>query len=177
PIWAWIGRDLLPAEAKTFAEEVSRALLADGAAACERLTCAFQDRVADRIRHVLAAAQPDDKARRRLAGQIGTAQALEDVGELRNVLEARDMLALIADRLPCHIRNLADAHLDAVKAVLDSPVARQGNILPYALVLVMSRLAAPWQLIRLAVRAAQSDDATRIAATPYAAAVAIVLAE
>ncbi len=56
PIWAWIGRDLLPAEAKTFSEEVSRALLADGAAACERLTCDFQDRVADRIRHVLAAA-------------------------------------------------------------------------------------------------------------------------
>jgi hypothetical protein len=177
PIWAWIGRDLLPAEAKTFAEEVSRALLADGAAACERLTCDFQDRVADCIRHVLAAAQSDDKARRRLAGQIGTAQALEDVGELRNVLEARDILALIADRLPRHIRNLADAHLDAVKAVLDSPVARQGDILPYALVLVMSRLAAPWQLIRLAVRAAQSDDAARIAATPYAAAVAIVLAE
>ena len=41
----------------------------------------------------------------------------------------------------------------------------------------MSRLAAPWQLIRLAVKAAQSDDAARIAATPYAAAVAIVLAE
>jgi hypothetical protein len=177
PIWAWIGRDLLPAEAKTFAEEVSRALLADGAAACERLTCDFQDRVADRIRHMFAAAQSDDKARRRLAGQIGTAQALEDVGELRNVIEARDMLALIADRLPRHIRNLADAHLDAVKAVLDSPVARQANILPYALVLVMSRLAAPWQLIRLAVKAAQSDDAARIAATPYAAAVAIVLAE
>ena len=177
PIWAWIGRDLLPEEAKTFSEDVSRALLADGAAACERITCDFQDRVADRIRHVLATAQSDDKARRRLAGQIGTAQALEDVGEVRNVLEARDLLALIADRLPRHIRNLADAHLDAVKAVLDSPVARQANILPYALVLVMSRLAAPWQLIRLAVKAAQSDDAARIAATPYAAAVAIVLAE
>ena len=177
PIWAWIGRDLLPAEAKTFAEEVSRALLADGAAACERLSCDFQDRVVDRIRHVLAAAQSDDKARRRLAGQIGTGQALDDVGELRNLLEARDMLALIADRLPRHIRNLADAHLDAVKAVLDSPVSRQANILPYALVLVMSRLEAPWQLIRLAVKAAQSDDAARIAATPYAAAVVIVLAE
>ena len=74
PIWAWIGRDLLPAEAKTFAEEVSRALLAEDAAACERLTCDFQDRVADQIEHALAAAQSDDKARRRLSGQIGTAQ-------------------------------------------------------------------------------------------------------
>jgi len=177
PIWAWIGRDLLPEEAKTFADEVSRALIANDAAACERLTCDFQDRVADRIQHVLAAAQSDEKARRRLAGQIGTAKALDDVRGLHDVLKARDTLALIGDRLPGHIRNLADAHLDGVKAVLDSPAARQGDLLPYALVLVMSRLAAPWQLIRLAVKAAQSDDAARIAATPYAAAVAIVLAE
>ncbi len=178
PIWAWIGRDLLPAEAKTFADEVSSALLVGGdSAACERLTCDFQDRVADRIQHVLAAAASDEKAGRRLAGQIGTAKALEDVRDLNDILEARDTLALIGDRLPGHVRNLADAHLDAVKAVLDSPAAGQGGILPYALVLVMSRLAAPWQLIRLAVKAAQSDDAVRIAATPYAAAVTIVLAE
>ena len=49
--------------------------------------------------------------------------------------------------------------------------------MPYALVLVMSRLAAPWQLVRLAVKAAQSDDAVRIAATPYAITVEIVLAD
>ena len=41
----------------------------------------------------------------------------------------------------------------------------------------MNRLAAPWQLIRLAVKAAQSDDAALVAATPYAVAVEIVLAE
>ena len=35
----------------------------------------------------------------------------------------------------------------------------------YALVLVMSKLASPWHLIRLATRAAGSDDAKRIAAT------------
>jgi hypothetical protein len=41
----------------------------------------------------------------------------------------------------------------------------------------MSRLAAPWQLIRLATKAAASDDTARVAATPYAQAVAIVLSE
>jgi hypothetical protein len=41
----------------------------------------------------------------------------------------------------------------------------------------MSKLAAPWQLIRLATRAANSDDAKRIAETPYAVAVQIVLEE
>jgi hypothetical protein len=41
----------------------------------------------------------------------------------------------------------------------------------------MSKLAAPWQLLRLATRAANSDTAKRIAETPYAVAVEIVLEE
>ena len=43
--------------------------------------------------------------------------------------------------------------------------------------MVMNRLAAPWQLIRIATRAADSDDTARIAETPYAMAVTIVLDE
>ena len=176
PIWAWIGRDLLPAEAKTYAEEISGALLVGGnSATCDRLTCDFQDRVAERIQHVLAATTSDEKMRRRVAGQIGTDTAIDDVRDLSAILQ--EALAVIGDRLPGHVRNLADAQLDAVKAALDYPAARWASILPYALVLAMSRLAAPWQLIRLAVKAAQSDDAARIAATPYATAVTIVLAE
>jgi hypothetical protein len=80
PIWAWIGRDLLPDEAKTYAEEISSALLAGrDSATCNRLTCDFQDRVAERIQHVLAATASDEKMRRRLAGQIGTNTAIDDV--------------------------------------------------------------------------------------------------
>jgi hypothetical protein len=41
----------------------------------------------------------------------------------------------------------------------------------------MNRLAAPWQLIRIAARAAESDEVARIAETPYAVAVTIVLGE
>ena len=139
------------------------------------MTCAFQDRVAERIER--AATQGDDKARRRLAGQIGTARTIDDTTDVAKILKARDALALIADQLPGHIRNLADPQLDNIKALLDARATRPDDLLPYALILVMGRLAAPWQLIRLAVKAAQSDDAARIAATPYAMAVTIVLAD
>ncbi len=47
----------------------------------------------------------------------------------------------------------------------------------YALVMTMSRLASPWQLIRLATRAAGSDSVTRISETKYSVAVEIVFAE
>jgi hypothetical protein len=47
----------------------------------------------------------------------------------------------------------------------------------FGLVLIMGRLAVPWQLIRLGIAAAGSDLATRIAETPYAASVTVVLDE
>ena len=37
----------------------------------------------------------------------------------------------------------------------------------------MSKLASPWQLVRLAIKAAGNDDAKRIAETPYAVTVQI----
>jgi hypothetical protein len=177
PIWAWIRRDLVVTDAETFAEEVNNAVIAGDVATCELLTCTFQDRVAKHIQDALAGAQDDEKARRRLNGQLGNARVLEDVRDLCEILKARDALALIGDRLPGHIRNFADAQLDGAKALLDSPVVRRDGILPYALIMVMSRLAAPWQLIRIATRAAGTDDAARVGATPYASAVSIVLAD
>jgi len=39
----------------------------------------------------------------------------------------------------------------------------------------MQRLAAPWQIIRLAIRMAASDDEMRVASTPYGIAVTIAL--
>ena len=45
------------------------------------------------------------------------------------------------------------------------------------LILVMGKLATPWQLIRIATRAAESDETARIAETPFADAVALVLGE
>src|SRR6266545_4321088 len=177
PIWAWICRDLAPAEANIFRDEAGRALIAGDDAACERLSADLQDCVAAKIQAALTAAKIDDRARRRMIGQIGTPKAIEDARDLLIILNARDAIATIEGRLPEHIRNLADVPLDAVKAAVDLSIVSRHELLPYALVLVMGHLAAPWQVVRLAVKSAESDDATRIAASPYAIAVTMVLAD
>jgi hypothetical protein len=176
PIWQWICRDLLPGEAKAVTDEVARAFANDDNPKAEALGRAFQDRTVQRMQEALDSAQGDDKTRRRLAAQIGTPRALEDVAAIMNVLRARDTLAMLGARLPGHIKNLTDAQLDEVKTLLDHH-AGNPSLLLYALVLVMSRLAAPWQLVRLAAKAAGSDSAARVSETPYAIAVAVVLAE
>ncbi|MFZ0609156.1 MAG: hypothetical protein WBD53_01250 [Xanthobacteraceae bacterium] len=186
PIWAWICRDLIPAEAKALGEDIHRALLADDRSKADQLTAALHERAISRIREAIAGTGLDEKARRRLAVHVGTPRALEDLGTLVALLSLREVLADMARRLPNQIRvldrdeiNLVTKQIDA--AVARSPLAangiRKADVYIYGCILIMNRLAAPWQLIRIATRAAESDDTARVAETPYAAAVTLVLGE
>lgn len=177
PIWTWIGRDLLPGEVKAATEQVAKAVAANDSKKAETVTRAFQDRVAVRMEQALNAAWQDDKAMRRLMGQVATPRALEDLQAILKVLQSRDKLAAFSARLPGHIKNFSDDMVDDVKALIESPVGGGSSLFLYVLVIVMSRLAAPWQLIRLATRAAGSDSAARIAETNYEITVSMVLSE
>jgi len=185
-IWAWIGRDLIPAEVKALGEDINRALVAGDRTKADQLVRALHERAIQRMKEAIAAIGSDEKARRRLAVQVGTPRALEDLSTIIPILSLRDVLADLGRRLPHHIRALERDQIDAVKTLLDSAAAassletggtRKSDIFLYGLILVMSRLAAPWQLICIATRAADSDATVRIAETPYAMAVTIVLGE
>jgi hypothetical protein len=177
PVWSWICRDVLPEVGNRFSEAVTRAHREDSAAICDQLIRPFQDRVATRIRQMLDESEADDKVRRRMIGQIGTAQALDVARDLLAILTGRDILTTMGDRLPGHIVNLGDTELGQVKAILDAGIANAKRLLPFALVLLLGRLASPWQVIRLAVADSDSVDAARIAAIPYGIAVTITLVD
>jgi hypothetical protein len=119
----------------------------------------------------------DERERRRLTVQLGTPWALEDVQAVRGILDARDGLAMLGSRLPGHINVLQGPLLERVKSQIDTPLGARSDLFLYSLALVMGRLAAPWQLIRLAIKEVGGDNATRIAETPYAVAVDMVLDE
>lgn len=177
PVWEWICRDLMPGEAKAVTEQVALALDRGEQDRAEELASAFQDRTAMRMDEALATAKADEKARRRLAGQVGTPRALDDIAAILTVIRARQTLAALGSRLPNHIKSLDDSNLGDVKAMIESPMAGGPTLFVYVLVMTMGRMAAPWQLIRLATYAAGNDNASRIAETPYAVTVDITLAE
>jgi hypothetical protein len=182
PIWEWIGRDLMPAEAKALGEDINRALLANDKTKVEQLVRALHERAILRMRDTLAAVGSDEKAQRRLAVQVGTPRAIEDVSTLLHILQIRNALADLARRLSSNLRPFEREVVDQVKSQLDAvskevDVARKSDMIRYGLIVVMNRLAVPWQLIRIAVRAAESDDTARIGAMPYAVAVTIVLSD
>jgi hypothetical protein len=177
PIWDWICTDVVPAEAKAYAEEVARALDANDAPRAEQAARAFQDRAVARIDALVSAARNDSRGMRQIAARIGTPRSQSDLHDVLTILKSREGLASIAARIPSRIRNLNDDQVESIYNILDGVLARQRDLFSFALILVMNRLPGFWQLIRIACRAAETDLAERVAETSYAAAVTIVLAE
>ncbi len=186
PIWQWIGRDLMPAETKALSEDINRALLAGDKTRVDQQVRALHDRAILKMSETLAAIGHDEREQRRFAIQVGTPRATHDVTALLQILEIRDVLADLARRLPLNIRALEREVLEQVKVHLDTVSSakalggaanRKNDVIRYGLVMTMNRMTAPWQLIRVAARAAVSDDTARIAETPYGVAVNLVLGE
>ena len=176
-LWNWIGRDLLPDEARSLTAKVNGALAKGDKAGAEASVNAFQERVLVAIDESIAAATDDDAVRRYLTSKIGTSHANEDAATLRCVLRGRNALMKLGEDLPLHIGKLDPAALRACKTLIDGIAAQDQELLLYALLTVMNRLAAPWQLIRFGIAAADSNNAARVAETNYAVSVNIVLAE
>jgi hypothetical protein len=94
-----------------------------------------------------------------------------------SILQARDAIDTFNGRLPAQFRLFAESQIALVSAALNVATLQTPQLLPFALSLVMQRLSAPWQIIRLAIKMAASDDEIRVAATPYGVAVSIALHE
>lgn len=174
PLWQWIGRDLLPAETAAYLADFAECT--DGKSQSP-IVRAFQDLFVARSEETIESLSANESAFRRFAGQLATPRPLDDLRAVTVLLKARDALAVIGARLPPQISNLGDERLAAVRSLLDSPPARPAEVRVCALVLVLRRLAVPCQLVRLAVKAADSDLAERMLDTPYAPAVTVVLGE
>jgi hypothetical protein len=172
-IWQWIACDLAPQQTSTFADEVSA--FVGKPADLEAVARSFQDRISRAVAEVLACARNDHKSERQLAGRIGTPRGVDEVREIAAILELREPLSALGKRLPSSIGNLNEHQLDNMKALLDSASVRRMFL--YAVLFLMSRLAAPWQLIRLATRAAGTDESDRVAESSYSVTITAVLAE
>ncbi len=132
----------------------------------------FQLAAADAISKVAALGASGDK---RALARVGPPDVIEDLLPIGSVLQFRDVLETLNGRLPSNLRVFADAQIGSVGTALNVPALQTPQLLPFALSLVMQRLTAPWQIIRLAIKMAASDDEIRVAATPYGVAVTIAL--
>ncbi|WP_454002969.1 hypothetical protein [Afipia felis] len=167
PVWTWLSREGLPAEIQAY-----EAVLKNPQATATEI-----DRA---VRHMqLAASQAIEAAAngadRRGFGRIGTPAAVEDIPAIGAVLKIRETLEIFGARLPGQIRAFTEAQIAAVTTAMNLPSLQTPQALPFALSIVMQRLISPWQIIRISIAVASSDDEIRVAATPYGVAVTMAI--
>jgi hypothetical protein len=172
-IWEWLNRDGAPDQAREFAAALPRIREAGTTADLEAAIRKFQLAAADAIVSIVTP-MPGGDHQRALA-RIGPPDVIEDMLPTGSVLAADEALDTLNSRLPSYLRLFAESQVASVGASLNVPLLQTPQLLPFALSLVMQRLTAPWQIIRLAIKMATSDDEFRVAATPYGVAVTMAL--
>ena len=173
PIWQWLGRDGAPEPARAFETALAEIRLTGSTDGLEGVTRQFQGAVAEAIFKVATPAPGVDP--QRALSRIGPPNVVEDLLSIGAVLRAREALDALGSRLPSQLRAFTDSQITSVTAALNVPALQTPQLLPFALSLIMHRLVAPWQIIRLAIKMAASDDEIRVAATPFGIAVSIAL--
>ncbi|MCK1389457.1 hypothetical protein [Bradyrhizobium sp. 1] len=172
PIWQWLGRDGAPDKLNEFETALARMPAADSGGQVEALAQKLQAVAADAI---FALTGPGGGDKSRALARVGPPNVIEDLYSVGAVLAVRDAIATLNEKLPRFLRTFGDPQIASVTTALNIPVLQTPQMLPFALSTVVQRMTAPWQIIRLAIKIAASDDEIRVAATPYGVAVTIAL--
>jgi hypothetical protein len=173
PIWQWLNRDGAPDQARAFEAALGRMRETGTTADLEPAIRKFQMAAADAIVKIATPVPGGDK--QRALARVGPPNVIEDLLPIGSVLQAREALDTLNGRIPSFLRVFGDSQIASIGSALNVPSLQTPQLLPFALSLVMQRLTAAWQIIRLAIKMAASDDEIRVAATPYGVAVTIVL--
>jgi len=173
PVWQWLVRDGAPDQAREFETSLAQVREAGATSGLEAAVRKFQLAAAEAICKIATPVPGDDK--QRALARIGPPNVIEDLLPIGSVLQAREALEGLGSRLPSHLRVFADAQIGSLVGSLNVPSLMTPQTLPFALSVVMQRLTAPWQIIRIAIKMAASDDEIRVAATPFGVAVSLAL--
>jgi hypothetical protein len=175
PIWEWISQDLLPRMADEYVAQMRPLIAADKQTEIRKAAAAFQTKVIKYLDNVLSSSHGAASARGKLATYTASHTAYDDLTKVLRVLRARDALAKFNEALPSSIEKFDDARVLKITRLLHAFKANYPEEVVFALALVAKRLKIYWQLMRLATKAAPSNSAADVAATPYAIVVPMVL--
>ena len=169
PIWMWLGHEGNPDAVRAFEAALEQGATPDINAAVRAMQIAASDAIAN-VTGALSSGE-----RQRTLGRLGAPSVVEDIAPIGAVLAASDVLDKLSAKLPGQIRVFADSHVASAMSALNLPALQTPQVLPFAVSLVLQRLAAPWQIVRLGIAVAASDDEIRVASTPFGATVTMAI--
>ena len=174
-IWEWINHGLLPSMARDYCEQMKQVIVRDNQDEAKLIVAGFQSKVIKTIEGYLTSERGIADVRTGLGKYTGSRASFDDLMKILLALRLRDAIVAFNDALPPKVDNFDDDALSRIRGLLDGFVAKHPEAMPFALTMVTKRLKVPWQLARLATKAARSKNAAEIAATRYAISIPMVL--
>ena len=174
-IWEWISRDLLPTMARDYIKKIDDLVATNNQKEARQVVTTFQTKVVKYLESTLSSPDGAEQTRVKLATYTASRAAYSDLTKMMSVLRAREALAKFNESLPEAIQNFDDSRVSKITGLLHAFRKNNAEEIPFALTLVAKRLKTPWQLSRLATKAAPSKNAADVAATPYAIVISMVL--
>lgn len=175
PIWSLISEKLLPSMAADYVANAKKVIVANDRGEAQRIAAAFRKKVLTYLNGVLGSADGIATVRSGLEAYTSSRAIFDELMKTLRLMHAQEALAEFSDRLPPKIKALDSDSLTKVLGLLDALRTKHADVVPFALTITANRLETPWHLICLATRVAGSKAVSKIAATPYAIAVPMVI--
>lgn len=176
-IWQWLHRDLMSEDFTAYERSTMPLLVSGKVEQARSLTKELYTKVCKNVDDVLAVGAKTNHGMQRFTAQIGGPKVLEDLRSFCKVLKNRDVLKALMIKLGPDKITLHGDSLMETRHKVETIHKKAPDALPFALVLIMSRLVQPAQLVRILVHEGETDSATKLSTHPWSIMIDVVLGE
>jgi hypothetical protein len=175
PIWSMISEKLLPSMAADYVASAKKVIVANNRGEAQRIAAAFRKKVVTYLNGVLGSADGAATVRAGLEAYTCSRAIFDELMKMLRLMHGHEALAEFSGRLAPKIKALDSDSLTKVLGLLDALRAKHADLVPFALTITANRLETPWHLICLATKLAGSKIVSKIAATPYAVVIPMLI--
>lgn len=175
PIWSLVTEQLLRSMAADYIADAKKVISADKQPEVRQIARAFQKKVLISLNGQLGSAEGAASIRDGLMAYTSSHATFDDLKKMLRYLDMQRELEDFGRALAPKIARLEGASLAKVLGLLRALKAKRVDAVPFALTIVANRLETPWELLSIATVPADDRAAARIAASPFAIAISMVL--
>jgi hypothetical protein len=164
-LWHWLESEGLKDKLAVLETQIAKAILTRETKREHELVAQLRAAAADALRTNIGQIPKQGPAARALALRFGGEAGLADIEEIALLLEAGHELDAVRAKLPRQIETLTPEMLATIRDIYDDLSARRPELCPYVALIVMPRLAKPWEVLRLAGVVSRRRDETLFSET------------
>lgn len=160
PVWTWVCTTVLPDEVQTYSNDVRQAIEKQDIALAYSFATQFWMKSSEVIRAALS-----NEATRSVARSALGDLSMADAEEMALMLGVGESVLEIHKKLPRGTATLTEELIWSLREIYDALLQTNSDAAPYVTVITMSRLAKPWEALRLPLMIARKTQDTLLSST------------